>query len=244
MPSAPAASMKSAASSTPRVIGPATDSPFQSRAIGSRPRVGLRPNRPHAADGIRIEPAPSVPSAAAASPAATAAPDPPLEPPGVRARSHGLCVAPNASDSVLGIVASSGTWVLPSSTQPAARSRRTISSSASAGPPWASEPHAVTWPAMSVSSLIAIGTPFSGGASVAAAGVGRVGRGERLVGEHDPERAQLRVEPLDPLEVELGQLARGDLARPDQLGLAREAGEGEVGRIHRAEPTGRVRAAS
>ena len=59
------------------------------------------------------------------------------------------------------------------------------------------------WPATSVSSLIAIGTPLSGGASGAAAAVGGVGRGERLLGEHDPERVELRVQPRDPLEVEL-----------------------------------------
>ena len=78
---------------------------------------------------MRIEPAPSVPSAAAASPAATAVPEPPLEPPLVRLGSHGLQVAPNASDSVMHSASSSGTFVLPRITVPAARSRRTTSAS-------------------------------------------------------------------------------------------------------------------
>ena len=135
------------------------------------------------------------------------------------------------------IVSSSGTCVLPSSTVPAARSRRTTSSSSAAG--------------------AAVGERAARGdlarhvrvvldrdrhavqrrrVVVAAAAVGRVGGGERLVGEHDAEAAHQRLEALDPLQVELGQLARRDLAGPDQLGLAREAGEGEVGGIHGADP--------
>ena len=145
---------------------PVTDSPFQPSRIGSRSRCGFSPNSPQAAAGIRIEPAPSVPSAAAASPAATAVPEPPLEPPLVRDGSHGLSVAPKASDSVAHIASSSGTCVLPRITQPAARSRATTSASAAHGcPECASEPRIVTCPATSVSSLIAIGTPLSGGAS-------------------------------------------------------------------------------
>ena len=46
------------------------------------------------AAGWRIEPPVSVPSASGAMPAATAADEPPLEPPGTRAGSHGLCVGP------------------------------------------------------------------------------------------------------------------------------------------------------
>jgi hypothetical protein len=37
------------------------------------------------------------------------------------------------------------------------------------------------------------------------------------------------VEALDPIEVEPGQLPRGDLAGPQQLGLVGDAGEGEIG---------------
>ena len=89
---------------------------------------------------MRIEPAPSVPSAALASPAATAVAEPPLEPPDVRCGSHGLRVTPNVGDSVNGVAISSGTWVLPMITAPAARSRATTSESAGCGCGSASQP--------------------------------------------------------------------------------------------------------
>src|SRR5262249_46661522 len=106
----------------------------------TRPRWGLSPNSPHHADGMRIEPSPSEPSAAPTSPAATAAPVPPLEPPGARCRSHGLRVAPNVAVSVNGHRHSSGTFVLPMITPPAARSLRTPAASAGAGRSWALVP--------------------------------------------------------------------------------------------------------
>ena len=111
---------------------------------------------------MRIEPPPSEPSAAEHRPAATAAPEPPLEPPGVRCRSHGLRVMPKVGDSVNGTIIISGTCVLPRITAPALRRRRTTSESARAGSSTAHEPLAVTCPAMSVSSLIASGMPSSG----------------------------------------------------------------------------------
>ena len=112
---------------------------------------------------MRIEPPPSEPSAAEHSPAATAAAEPPLEPPGVRCRSHGLRVMPNVGVSVNGTIIISGTWVLPRITAPALRSRRTTSESAVAGSsPIAHEPIGVVWPWTSVSSLIASGMPSSG----------------------------------------------------------------------------------
>ncbi|MCU1688877.1 MAG: hypothetical protein JWN20_805 [Jatrophihabitantaceae bacterium] len=56
------------------------------------PYVGLCPTMPVTAAGWRIDPPVSVPMASGAVYAATAALDPPEDPPGVRARSHGLCV--------------------------------------------------------------------------------------------------------------------------------------------------------
>lgn len=50
---------------------------------------------------MRIEPAASVPCAIGTIPAATAAPAPPLEPPALRPRSHGLRVAPYSTGSVV-----------------------------------------------------------------------------------------------------------------------------------------------
>ena len=50
--------------------------------IETRPRVGLIVEVPHSADGMRSEPAVSVPVAAGVMRAASAAAEPPLEPPG------------------------------------------------------------------------------------------------------------------------------------------------------------------
>ena len=47
----------------------------------TRPRVGLSPTRPHSLAGMRIEPPPSLACATATMPLATAAADPPDEPP-------------------------------------------------------------------------------------------------------------------------------------------------------------------
>jgi hypothetical protein len=58
------------------------------------PRVVFRPTMPLAADGPRMEPAVSVPRPNCANAAAMAAPVPPLELPGPRARSCGLRVCP------------------------------------------------------------------------------------------------------------------------------------------------------
>ena len=55
-------------------------------------RVGFRPTRPLWLAGIRIEPPPSLAWATGTIPAATAAAEPPLEPPVERSRSQGLRV--------------------------------------------------------------------------------------------------------------------------------------------------------
>jgi hypothetical protein len=55
-----------------------------------RPRVGLMPNSPQTLAGMRIDPPPSLPWAAGASPEATAAAAPPLDPPADRDRSQGV----------------------------------------------------------------------------------------------------------------------------------------------------------
>src|SRR5262249_17578909 len=59
-----------------------------------RPREGFRPTSPHALAGIRIDPPPSLACATGTMPAATAAADPPLEPPGDRLGSQGFRGAP------------------------------------------------------------------------------------------------------------------------------------------------------
>ena len=59
-----------------------------------RPRDGFRPTSPQALAGMRIEPPPSLACAIGTIPEATAAADPPLDPPGDRAVSQGFRVAP------------------------------------------------------------------------------------------------------------------------------------------------------
>ena len=52
----------------------------------TRPTVGLMPTRPLALEGQTMEPSVSVPTATTARPAAIAAPEPELEPQGLRSR--------------------------------------------------------------------------------------------------------------------------------------------------------------
>ncbi len=81
------------------------------------------PTTPHSAAGWRIEPPVSVPIPRGTWQAATAAADPPLDPPGTRPRSHGFAVGPNAECSVDEPIANSSMLVLPRITAPASRSR-------------------------------------------------------------------------------------------------------------------------
>src|SRR5215469_10464689 len=81
---------------------------------------------PQTAAGWRIEPPVSVPTASGASLAATAAADPPDDPPGTLARSHGLRLGPNAEFSVDEPMANSSMLVLPRMIAPACLSRSTM----------------------------------------------------------------------------------------------------------------------
>src|SRR5215467_9902906 len=86
-------SSRCAASATVRAIGASVESPTRSGIRGPwemRPRLGLIPNSPHTLAGILIDPPPSLPCAAGASPAATADAAPPLDPPADLVRSHGV----------------------------------------------------------------------------------------------------------------------------------------------------------
>ena len=87
----------SAASSTVVVSGPFSAIPNQEplpRSAGTTPSPGLIPTSPQQAAGMRIDPMPSLPCATGTVPEATAAADPPDEPPGERSRSHGFRVMP------------------------------------------------------------------------------------------------------------------------------------------------------
>ena len=180
---------------------------------------------------MRIEPAPSEPSAAPTRPAATAAALPPLEPPGARCRSHGLRVAPNVAVSVNGHSVSSGTFVLPMITAPASRRRRTTSASARAGLAVRvrAERRQLAGDVDVVLDRDRHAQQRARVAAGAAARVGLVGFQPRALGEHDAERVQRAASSArDPLEVQLDELARGDLAGGDQLGLAGDSGVGEI----------------
>ena len=200
-----------------------------------RSRVGLRPTSPQFDAGIRIEPAPSDAVAAAHSPAATAAALPPLDPPGLRSVFHGLRVIPKAGPSVSPMIASSGVFVLPMTIAPAARRRRTSSLSWVAG-----FRVGVGAPARDLARHVldvlhgdrdAQERPVVAGPL---APVGLLSVDERPLRHHRPERVQLRVEPLDPLEIELDQLTRRHLAVADQLRLASHTGKCKLIALHRA----------
>ena len=89
--------------------------------------MGFTPTRPHNAAGWRIDPPVSLPRARGVMPAATAAAEPPDEPPGTREGSSGLRVGPKAEFSVEEPMANSSRFVLPTGTAPAASNRsRTV----------------------------------------------------------------------------------------------------------------------
>ncbi len=87
------------------------------------------PTIPQNDAGWRIEPPVSEPIPSAANPPATAAAEPPEEPPGTRARSTGLRVGPKAEFSVDEPMANSSMLVLPTNTAPASARRATTQAS-------------------------------------------------------------------------------------------------------------------
>src|SRR5262245_19359238 len=94
---------------------------------------------------------------------ATAADDPPEEPPGTRSKSHGLRLGPNAEFSVAEPIAHSSRLVLPRITTPAARSRLTTVESYGGRQPWRIlDPQLVGTFRWVNTSLSASGTPASG----------------------------------------------------------------------------------
>ena len=120
-------SKRSATSATVRAIGPRWSSDVLSGTTPSHeisPIVALSPTVPHAADGMRIDPPVSVPSAPKHMPAASAAAAPPLDPPADRDGSSGLRTGPKADSSLVVPNANSWRLVLPMMIAPAARRLR------------------------------------------------------------------------------------------------------------------------
>src|SRR6185312_11301436 len=87
-----------------------------------RPYVGFTPTTPQNAAGCLTLPPVSEPRAISVIPAATAAAEPPEDPPGLRAGSTGLRVGPYALVSVEDPMANSSMFVLATTTAPCARS--------------------------------------------------------------------------------------------------------------------------
>ena len=85
----------------------------------------MRPTTPQNAAGWRIEPPVSEPNANGTLPAATAAAEPPLDPPGTASSRHGLRVVWNAEFSHEEPIANSSRLVFPSGIAPARSSRST-----------------------------------------------------------------------------------------------------------------------
>src|SRR4249919_1224017 len=135
----------------------------------SRPSVGLIHTRPLLFDGDTIEPSVSVPTAAAARLAAIAAPEPELEPDGLRSSAYGFLVCPPRPLQPLVEwvdlkFAHSLRLVLPRITAPASRSRVTMNASlGGAAPASANDPAVVIMrSAVAMLSLIRIGMPCIG----------------------------------------------------------------------------------
>src|SRR5262249_49213095 len=92
---------------------------------GTMPHVGLWPNTPQKCAGLRIDEPMSLPASGAVSPAASAAAEPPDDPPGARATSHGLVGVAEVELKLCQSARYRGTLVLPNSTAPAPISRST-----------------------------------------------------------------------------------------------------------------------
>src|SRR5439155_18622605 len=144
-------------------------------------KLGLRPTSPHQAAGIRTEPPMSLPSASGTQPDATAAPDPPDEPPGVRSGFQGFRVTPQRGLSVKLEYANSGVVVFPTMIAPAP-CRRSTSKALSSGTQCskAYEPRVVRLPFVGVRSLIATGTPCNGPTGTPAVSVSSASRASRI----------------------------------------------------------------
>ena len=115
------ASSSAAVSRTVRLTHSSTPRLLSSRNGPSviRPCDGFRPTRPQHEAGMRIDPPPSLAWANGTIPEATAAADPPLEPPGECSRLQGFRVAPHAIGSVVGRLPNSGLLVRPAMFRPA-----------------------------------------------------------------------------------------------------------------------------
>ena len=121
------------------------------------------PTIPHRAAGWRMEPPVSVPSDPAQRDAATAAADPPDEPPGTWSSDQGLRTGPRELFSLDEPIANSSMFSLPSMMAPAAASRCDgVDSNGGTKPRRILEAQVVSIPFVTKMSLRASGTPARG----------------------------------------------------------------------------------
>src|SRR3954462_8674340 len=144
-----------------------------------------------------IDPSLSVPTASGARPAATAAAEPDEDPEGVRSRTYGLRVwPPTPLQPLVGRVERtlphSDRLVLPSTTAPARRRRRTSNASAGIDRASAREPAVVGRPETATLSLIRTGSPSS------APTVPRARRRSLAAAWSRASGATARTEPISP----------------------------------------------
>ncbi len=187
----------------------------------TRPIVVLRPVRPHQDAGSRTEPPVSVPIAQGAKPAATATPEPLLDPPGVRCDLAG----PTGSTACRRCwlvpqppIANSTVWVLPSTIMPGAKKR---SRQGRGDRRAAVAPHhraAGRDPALDVDQVLerdrhAVQRPdrMAGADRL----VGRLGGEPRVVGIDLDKGVQLRVVRRDAREQRLDDIDRRQAPRRD-----------------------------
>src|SRR5215469_14216534 len=90
----------------------------------TRPCVGLIPTTPQTAAGMRIEPPLSEPTERYTRPAATCAPDPPLDPPGENLVFQGFPILPKSRFTPDSPSANLFMFALPINTVPACFMRR------------------------------------------------------------------------------------------------------------------------
>ncbi len=175
-----------------------------------------------------MEPPVSVPIASGDWYEASAAEEPPPEPPGMRVRSQGLPVGPYALFSVDDPMANSSMLVLPRMTTSAALSRLvSVASYGGIQPSRILEPTVVGMPSVVKMSLSASGTPYQRAELLAPGAllVDGAGLREGALTVDVQEGVHLLVYGLDPGQVGLGDLDGGQFARGDLPG---DLGGGEL----------------
>ena len=126
---------------------------------GTSPCVAFRPTRPHCAAGILVLPPESAPIARSASPAATAAAEPPEEPPAEWDGRSGLRGGPKTLVTPKPEPEKSSRFVLPTIVPPASSTRSTTTASTSGVYESVREPFVIGMPATATESFTAIRPP-------------------------------------------------------------------------------------